>query len=117
MRRQELFDLTWQDIHFENRRIHIKHDKNSWRRLQNELPEDRWIVLPPLSQMYLGQLAMSLIQDGLTPGLERFKIPKEFHPPHGKIFMGFEKTPMTKRKFHFAFLLISCGALKQCEKR
>lgn len=103
MRRQEIFDLTWKDIEFENRRIHIKHDKNSWRRLEKGLPEDRRVVLPPLSQILLMQLYISLKESGCTPGPEPFEIPKEFHPPHGKIFMGFEKRPMTGNGFKQLF--------------
>jgi hypothetical protein len=53
--------------------------------------------------MLLMQLAASLMHDGLTPGRERFKIPKEYHPPKGKIFMNTEGKPMTGGGFKQAF--------------
>jgi integrase len=101
MRRQEIFNLTWENIDFRNRRITIEKAKNDWRQPAGE--EGRVIFLPPMSTIRLLILKSSLRRDGLTPGRERFKIPAGYHPPKGKIFMGAKGEPMTGNGFKQAF--------------
>lgn len=99
MRRQEIFNLTWQDIDFGNRRITIRKSKTDFVTGN----EGRVICLPPLCWMPLKLLHSSLLLDGRTPGRERFAIPKEFHLPAGKIFLDTDGNPMTGEAFKQAF--------------
>jgi integrase len=109
MRRQEIFNLTWEDIDFEARRITIRKDKNDWRRAVGN--EGRVICLPPVSQIELreleislnvGQLPGSLYVEfpGYSPDQE---IPEAFRPPKGKIFMNTDRWPMSGNGFKQAF--------------
>jgi integrase len=100
MRRGEIFNLTWNDVDFTSRTINIEKDKNSWRRPGGV---GRLICLPPYSTMALKLLYVSLMQDGKTPGAERFDVPKEMLPPHGHILMNTEKKAMTGNGFKQAF--------------
>jgi hypothetical protein len=95
--------LTWKDIDFKERTIFIKWDKNSFRRIKRGMKASRKICLPPESHMALKLLYTTLLLDGSTPGPERFKIPKEFLPPNGWIFIGAKGAPMTGEGFEEAF--------------
>ncbi len=109
MRRQDIFDLTWEDVDFENRTILIKWDKNSWRREAAGMDTGRKICLPPLSHMALKLLYASLRQTGRTPCPEGFEVQEDFRPPKGWIFMnadrkaGKKPKPMTGPGFKQAF--------------
>lgn len=45
LRRQEIFNLKWEDIDFENRTIRIRQSKTDKENVKKGLPPGRWIVL------------------------------------------------------------------------
>jgi len=52
MRLQEIFNLRWEDINLEQRRIHIRHTKTDYKRKT----DGRWIVLTVLATTHLMKL-------------------------------------------------------------
>jgi integrase len=99
MRLQEFIQLSWNHIDLENRRITIPKSKTDKKTGRKGLK----IVIPVRSQLMLTQLAASLLNDGRLPGNDRLKVPEEFHPPHGRVFMNTHQNPMTEDGFSSAF--------------
>jgi integrase len=64
MRRQEIFNLTWGDVDFENRRIHIRKSKTDWKTGN----AGRVIVLPFWADFRLLQLEASINLNRRLPG-------------------------------------------------
>lgn len=69
MRRQELINLTWGDIDFDNRRIKIRKSKTDWKTKK----KGREIALPVWAQHNLQQLKASIHIDGLLPYHDRMQ--------------------------------------------
>ncbi|MET4173881.1 integrase [Bradyrhizobium sp. LA6.1] len=86
MRRQEIFNLTWDDIDFKKRRITIRKSKTD--RATGNVGKPVRIVLPVMAELMLLQLWASLYHDGHLPGPERMPSPLATPgtPPTGKIF-------------------------------
>ena len=86
MRRQEIFNLTWEDIDFDKRRITIRKSKTD--RATGNVGKPVKIVLPSMSMLLLSLLWTSLYRDGRLPGPEAMLSPdaKPGTPPTGKIF-------------------------------
>jgi integrase len=92
MRRQEVLNLTWEDIRFEKRRILIRKSKTD----KKTGTKGGVVVLTVMSEMLLNQLRFSLLRDGSLPGPERMQVAKPGRP-EGRIF------PMTGEAFTQAF--------------
>jgi integrase len=95
MRRQEIINLTWEDVDFENRRIIIRKSKTDWTARDKGKESGRIIVLPLTSDNLLGHLALSLELYGRLPGSDM--VVTEPGLPSGRIF------PMTGEAFYQAF--------------
>ncbi len=92
MRRQEILNLTWEDIDFKRRRIIIRKSKTD----KKMGTKGGVVVLTLMSEGLLGQLALALNHSGQLPGLDEI-VAKAGSMPEGKIF------PMTGEAFTQAF--------------
>jgi integrase len=94
MRRQEILDLTWEDIDFDNHRIKIRKSKTDW---VTGIKDGVNTILPFDAKWMLLRLAVSLGRDGRLPGPDRIKVTEAGSLPTGKLF------PMTKEAFTQTF--------------
>jgi len=92
MRRQEIFNLTWQDIDIENRRIMIRKSKTD-KKTGNR--NGTTIVLPKAAMSLLKSLV--LIKRGFDEGVEGLSLPQFPKDDGDRIF------PMTGEAFTQAF--------------
>jgi integrase len=76
MRLQEIFNLTWQDVDLENRRIEIRRSKSDDTREH----AGRTIVLPLIALFYLTRIIIALQKDN------RFYLTKTIFPMTGAAF-------------------------------
>lgn len=70
MRLQEIFNLTWEDFDFDERRIEIRKSKTDHKREY----AGRTIVLPYIAQFYLMRIALSVLKE------RRFKLENRVFP-------------------------------------
>jgi integrase len=93
MRRQEIFNLIWEDIDFEKKRIKIRKSKTD--RITGNRPVD--IVLPFMAKVFLRQLWSAMLKGGKLPEMGRTLVGTPGALPSGRLF------PMTGEAFTQAF--------------